>query len=134
MCLLTRQTEPIILKEDKVVWKLMFINEDGEVSSLFYYFKWVIGRLYKCNISIGDDVTSYDDKQGMLYRDKSYNLKPGVISIDKGFHSFNNLEYAQEIVDYGEYIYECIIPAGSEYYEDETGLCVSNQIIIVKQL
>ena len=133
MCLLTYQKEPIILKEDKVVWKLMRQTEEG-VCSVFRKFIWNLGTLYKEEINIGNDTECFDYLQEDMYRKNPRTLKKGVISIDKGFHAFYDKDYAYRSLNCYYDIYECIIPAGSEYYQDETGLCVSNQIIILEKI
>ena len=141
MCLLTYQKEPIILKEDKVVWKVMKEEIAGKILAWFNNFYYTLNKLCKQPINIGDTVEAFDDPQFEMYIDeidlKTYILKENVISIDKGFHAFTDKVLARKYAPIGStnrFLYKCIIPAGSEYYEDETGLCVSNQIIIVEKV
>ena len=141
MCLLTYQKEPIILKEDKVVWKVMKEEIAGKILAWFNNFYYTLNKLCKQPINIGDTVEAFDDPQFEMYIDeidlKTYILKENVISIDKGFHAFTDKVLARKYAPIGstnKFLYKCIIPAGSEYYEDETGLCVSNQIIIVEKV
>lgn len=141
MCLLTYQKEPIILKEDKVVWKVMKEEIAGKILTWFNNFYYTLNKLCKQPINIGDTVQAFDDPQYEMYIDeidhKTYILKENVISIDKGFHAFTDKRLARKYAPIGstyKFLYKCIIPAGSEYYEDETGLCVSNQIIIVEKV
>ena len=141
MCLLTYQKEPIILKEDKVVWKVMKEETDGKILTWFNTFYYTLNTLYKQPINIGNTVEAFDDPQYEMYIDRIdftiYVLKNNVISIDKGFHAFTDKVLARKYAPIGstyKFLYKCIIPAGSEYYEDETGLCVSNQIIIVEKV
>jgi len=141
MCLLTYQKEPIILKEDKVVWKVMKEEIAGKILAWFNNFYYTLNKLCKQPINIGDTVQAFDDPQFEMYIDeidlKTYILKENVISIDKGFHAFTDKVLARKYAPIGStnrFLYKCIIPAGSEYYEDETGLCVSNQIIIVEKV
>lgn len=134
MCLLTYQKEPIILKEDKVVWKILKKN----LRSQHENFKYILEKLYKTEIVFTDSVYIYDDEQE-IYRAAFRVRKPGVVSISEGFHSFYSEGYIDIILArHVEYLgwckFKAIIPAGSEYYEDETGLCVSNQIIIVEKV
>ena len=137
MCLLTYQKEPIILKEDKVVWKVMEEEIAGKILTWFNNFYYTLNKLCKQPINIGDTVQAFDDPQCEMYIDRidleTYILKENVISIDKGFHAFTDKVLARKYATY-KFLYKCIIPAGSEYYEDETGLCVSNQIIIVEKV
>ena len=129
MCLLTYQKQPIILGEDKTVYKVL---DDGEAP--YTHFKYELNKLYHTHIMKSSSPVSYDEEQRLFYREDNGQLKHGVISIREGFHSFTNKEYIHTITQrYGINtwdIHECIIPAGSEYYEDETHLCVSNKIII----
>ena len=132
MCLLTYQKEPIILKEDKVVWKILKKN----LVSQHEEFKYILGKLYKTEIVFTDSAAVYDDEQEVYWVAPGVR-KPDVVSISEGFHSFYSEKYTDIILDrsYLQYYkYKCTIPAGSEYYEDETGLCVSNQIIIVEKV
>ena len=141
MCLLTYQKEPIILKEDKVVWKVMRKQTSEGIPSYFNRFYYTLNTLYKEKINICNTVEAFDDAQCRKYVEsvaiRTYILKKGVISIDKGLHSFTDKNLARYYAPSGssyKSLYKAIIPAGSEYYEDETGLCVSNQIIIVEKV
>ena len=129
MCLLTYQKQPIILSEDKIVYKVL---DNGKAP--YTHFKYELNKLYNTHIMKSDSSVPYDDEQRLFYKKDNGKLKDGVISIREGFHSFTNKEYIHTITQrYGINtwdIHECIIPAGSEYYEDETHLCVSNKIII----
>lgn len=126
MCLLTRQKKPIILKEDKIVYKLL----RGDMTAIYQNFSYSFDKVYKTDIFIGSDNSAFDDIAMKRYRVNAYgNLKPNVISIAKGFHAFTSIARIKKSYVCHK-IYKCTIPAGSEYYKDTTGLCVSNQIII----
>ena len=129
MCLLTYQKQPIILSEDKIVYKVL---DNGEAP--YTHFKYELNKLYNTYIMKSDSSTPYDDEQRLFYKKDNGKLKDGVTSIEEGFHSFTNKEYTHTIIQRYDItscdIHECIIPAGSEYYEDETHLCVSNNIVI----
>ena len=134
MCLLTYQKEPIILKEDKVVWKLL----EEDLSASHTDFQYTLGVLNKQAIKFTTATIRFDDEQ-IMYQNESGKLLPNVVSIGEGFHSFYSEEYINLILArYATYRdcckFKAIIPAGSEYYGDETGLCVSNQIIIVEKV
>lgn len=133
MCLLTYQKKPIILSEDKIVYKILC----GETSP-YANFEYEFDKLYSTEIKKTSDATPYDYEQRLLYKGNNDKLKDGVISIKEGFHSFTNIEYAKTIIRRHNIsymnIHECIIPTGSEYYEDETHLCVSNNIIIKNKI
>ena len=134
MCLLTYQKEPIILKEDKVVWKLL----EEDLSASHTDFQYTLGVLNKQAIKFSTDMIRFDKEQ-VIYQDIYGRPLPNVVSIGEGLHSFYSEEYIDLILArhavYQDWCkFKAIIPAGSEYYEDETGLCVSNQIIIVEKV
>lgn len=125
MCLLTRQKKPIILKEDKIVYKLLRASR----TAIYQDFSYDLNKLYKTDICESSDISAYDEIAMKRYKFNFYGLKPGVISISEGFHAFTSIERIKKnFVPYS--IFKCTIPAGSEFYKDATGLCVSNQIII----
>ena len=136
MCLLTRQDKPIILREDKLVWKILIDNND-RANSIWCVYQYILGEINQTEIDLSIGVNAFDKPQRVKYLNEDYKLLDGVKSIGSGFHSFTNIEECNrsfnEFTRYSSLpykIYECIIPAGSEYYEDETYLCVSNKIII----
>ena len=141
MCLLTYQKEPKILTEDLVVYKIL---ERDFRAYTFKHFVYKVKKLYKTVItkieinSYEDDFLFCDDLDQNYYKPliKDLNYKEGeIVAIQEGFHSAKSVERVKQISVYSDpFIVKCIIPAGSEYYEDETGLCVSNQIIIVEKV
>lgn len=134
MCLLTYQKEPIILKEDRVVWKTLH----KDLTTVYYNFKYELNTLYKESIKFSSSSKCYDNEQSIYQTEDKQSLKKGVFSISEDFHAFCDEKYIDIIIErydsYPFHKFKCIIPAGSEYYEDETGLCVSNQIIIVEKV
>lgn len=128
MCLVTEQQKPIQIRKDMAVYKVL----TKELSSIRYYFRWELGKLYKTymvanNTSklIADDLAlkAYPD----FIRNKSY------VHIHEGFHSFATLKRAEDWgVSSCDIIVKCTIPKGSLIYKDKTGLVVSNQIRIDK--
>lgn len=140
MCLLTRQDKPIILREDKLVWKILTDNND-RANSIWCIYQYILGEINQTEIDLSIDVNAFDEPQRIKYLNEDYKLLDGVKSIGSGFHSFTNIEECNRSFNrFTKYsslpykIYECIIPAGSEYYEDETYLCVSNNIIIKNKI
>lgn len=130
---MTFQKEPIILSEDKIVYKAL---EEGLISPYTGY-KWKLNKLYETKIKTTDDDLFYDEEQVLIYKNDIGYFKDRITRIGQGFHSFTNIEYPDTIANRRGFIwdiYECIIPAGSEYYEDETHLCVSNKIIIKNKI
>ena len=53
-----------------------------------------------------------------------------LIYIRKGFHSYAIKDRITNLIQSMEKVVECVIPKGSRYVLDDTGLCVSNRIII----
>jgi hypothetical protein len=139
MCLVTEQLEPIILEEDKIVYKAVELiitpSPDEYVMSAYQRFRYKLGKLYSAVIAHEPKsekiyVRYYSDEQEIYYERKPSKT---LVTISTGFHGFINLETAEYYLEEGlEVIVECTYPKGSEYYEDATGLCVSNQIIINK--
>lgn len=130
---MTFQKKPIILSEDKIVYKAL---EKGLISP-YIRFIWELNKLYETKIKTTDYGPFYDEEQRSIYRNDMGYVKDGVTRIGQGFHSFTNIEYIDTISNRRGFIwdiYECMIPAGSEYYEDKTGLCVSNKLIIKNKI
>lgn len=132
MCLITNQQEPKIAQEDITVYKNLF--KIGNVfQSIFNKFEWKLGELYRTKIEESPDWCSYDDTDNN-YLNANYNgwtrrSHEELKCFGSGFHSAKK----GRLRTYGsEILVECTIPKGSEYYEDFTGLYVSNQIIINK--
>ena len=144
MCLITKQKEPIILKEDLVVYKVL----DKDLKSAMQEFQYAFNTLYEAEIEESENpcfAGSYDRKyygKGLILlnlvgpntiTDKSF------IAYGRGIHFASSIEraniYKNEIY-YGArfVIVECLIPAGSEVYYDETGLGITNQLTVVKKI
>lgn len=142
MCLITKQQKPFIAKRDMVVYKeLSWVNHEI-ARSIYEYFSYEIGKLYKTKIkalSYTDNWASYDDKDSQYldkyfdgwFTEKKVRVKNKLKCFGQGFHSVNK---PSRFVDVDYTIYECTIPKGSEYYREPTGCIVSNQIIINKML
>lgn len=142
MCLITEQKVAQIAKEDIIVYKNVILGDEKCMSPI-HGFKYKFNKLYTSatlrpksiiGLKFADDFSIYDLRVGSYYfLDKKVNVARGEIIIDnkccnyvvisKGFHSFKT-KYRSH------YNVICIIPKGSEYFEDETGLIVSNKIII----
>ena len=146
MCLITKQKEPIILKKKLKVYKEVRsfgIGEDRIISSVYNCFNWTLGIEYNVDIVQCDKyhpnfTTGYDDIVSRKYFGKvsapddirrNIMKRDGLISINKGFHSALNIN---RIKEYSMFIAECIISKGAQVYYDETRLCVSNKIKMLK--
>lgn len=147
MCLITRQLEPVILTEDLTVYKKI----NNKLSSSSQNFQYEYGKLYETKFTKEEGkihgYTVFDDKVFYHYfywsdvvnpekdKYKAGYTGPDLISIAAGYHSFTTLKRANDCWRASDQIIvECTIPAGSEIYYDETGLAVSNKIIINKQI
>jgi len=147
MCLITKQQQSETATTDIPVWKVL----DSDLKSLFMDFQYKDGVVYQQDIELIteedynnrellDRVCAYD---GAVYRKYGKGLcsdvmNPNFVYIEKGFHAFTNRERGEDGTRssaygiYNDIMAEFIIPEGSEYYEDETGLIVSNHIIMQK--
>ena len=150
MCLITRQKDPIILEEDLEVYKIInqLVYKNGVYYSAFIKgFEYKLNKLYSTTIEKASDHTSYFDNIVAEH----YNLsdwrsikeaikKEEFFSYGQGFHSIVGKESIKRRTNSNfrllseRRVVKCIIPKGSEIYYDETGLCVSSQIIVKKLL
>jgi len=132
MCLITKQKEAIILTEDLIVYKSFRAN----LWALYQNFKYERNKLYKTGLTFdkGSHVPCFDVQNAnylcRVYGDDWYDNsleKLGLIGVIEGFHSART----KHRLSSAHIIYECVIPAGSEVFFDETCLVVSNQIMIL---
>ena len=136
MCLITEQKEPFIAEEDIICYKTGYRNKKflrrTYFVSLCIMFRYRLNKIYKTDLELDTDIGNYWD--GIVADHYGLNRvieTSNLISVIKGFHSFATLDRIQ-----GSQLctVQCIIPKGSEYYADATGLLCSNQIIIKKIL
>ena len=149
MCLITTQKKPIILKGNLVVYKSGIICAISPkvigFQSGHKCYKYAFD--YKYETAVGKTpryvalINFYDrqsknmlvKKHGHLF-DDSMMLLPKFICIGKGFHWATTAErYPAPTIPRTTDIVKCIVPAGSQVYFDESGLGVSNQIIICNE-
>lgn len=140
MCLITRQREPYIAETDITVYKILRLNEFENTFHSAYYnlydsngygMLYELGKLYETTIKKEYDGQPFDQRAKINARNIPYQDR---ISYGQGFHSAikeNRLD-AEQSPYYKKF--ECTIPKGAEYFLDETDLCVSNKIIISKQI
>jgi len=118
-----------VATEDKVVYKAVKVFMDY-ISSVYHEFRWTLGKIESAEFEIkAGGFGGYADSVSMdAYEeiDDDY-----LISISRGLHTASTFQRAKEVVNF-EYekcsIVECTIPKGAEYYKDQTGLLVSNQL------
>lgn len=130
MCWETRKT-PIkkIAESDLKVYKILRCIENRIVSPIKHEFAWELNKTYKTELDSPD-----------------YCGRINIITL--GFHSlldspklcktvfFRFTEWCiknHTVILYtiNEYVFEAVIPKGSEYYENEYGEIVSNQLKII---
>lgn len=141
MCLITIQNDPCIAQEDLIVYKSFLKNTDENIfKTPFQFFTYEINKLYETEIKlvkktefIGIEAFDNDsiDKSKLDFDVHKY-----INVISNGFHS---LKYPDRIDTdsiglFGLKIVECIVPKGSFYYTDNSGLIVSNKIIITNKI
>lgn len=154
MCLQTTWTAPKITRKDITVYKVLTPdNNDYSIAHPKYYtngFQYKLQELYKTEIKEDTAYSSYDERAGN-WRRELMQKKKSYKNIGQGFHSANTVkrvieekisdelqygysieEIIKDLLPFG--VYECTIPKGAEYYKDETGLLVSSQIIVQRQL
>lgn len=129
MCLVTTDATIKIAKKDMIVYKLGTMSFSGKyfISEMQNY-TYLLGVLNTCVISEPDADGQYYDQLVFDYYQDLSNKK--YITI--GFHSAKKKD---RLSGYSfTQIVKCTIPKGSQYIEDKTGLVVSNQIIINKEV
>lgn len=144
MCLITEQKVAKIAEEDTIVYKEVILLGDEKCMSSIQGFEYEFDKLYTSvtlspksiiGLRFADDFTMHDPRVADYYfLDKIVIYDKGEIVTDneccdyvvisKGFHAYTNFERDKDSN------VKCIIPKGSEYFEDATGLIVSNRIII----
>ena len=142
MCLVVhRDTQKKIAEEDIIVYKELRHIYENVVSACYQDFNYILEKLYKTEITkeTPNEVihTCFDCKDAEVlmkaYGD-SWRINEDLISYAQGFHSAMSQDRFKELSYYNSSIYECVIPKGSEYYENLSGLIVSNQIIIKNKI
>jgi hypothetical protein len=130
MCLVTKQKEALIAETDIPIWKLL----NSRMNAWFFIFQYDLNIVYGTKMGVNNNPGScFDDIVIEHYHPKDYRE---LTWVHEGFHSFINQKRA---LDYYldrknkcspriPKIAEGIIPKGSLYYVDSTGLIVSNQI------
>jgi len=148
MCLITRRRELSIAEEDIIVWKVLRYDLKSHIE----FFRYEEDVLYETEIKelSKDTVIRAYDEISSKYLNKHYEgwskrfLVEGdaiitydggredLIYIGEGFHSSLSRERLGKVESYLR-LRKFVIPKGSLYYEDETGLMVSNRIMMLKE-
>lgn len=120
MCLITKQREPLIAKEDIVVYKI-FTLEDRSPYQEFDYTPY-IGKLFT-DIADEECVTITGFTGTFI-----------ELEVFGGFiHSYTNLAKAKVIANQKlkRKVRECIIPKGTRYFISEFGTAIASKSIII---
>lgn len=134
MCLITEEKETRITDEDIICYKIL--NHD--LTSTTTNYQYVLNKLNETKITMEEmsrgrfmssDSCWADWKATERYIFEFDNI---LNVVSEGFHSFLTLERLFIWVMPNK-VYKCLIPAGSEIITDDTGLIVSNQIIILEK-
>jgi hypothetical protein len=129
MCLITEQEKPIILKKDKIVYKVLTY----EGMSPCHPFTWEAGRLYTESLSarVVNTLEIYDGSY--TFSDtltiREYDRKGKFFCFSRGFH-FSKTKKRLNL--WREEKFRFKIPAGAEVYYDKTGLGITNKIMLIK--
>lgn len=148
MCLITRNPKQIAT-EDITCYKVL--NED--LTSIYHQHQYALNTKYEQPIEEDNNwlvVDSYGVESlkneiislGILEKDELHSFNNAKMKLyqngfrcyGKGFHSFASVRRAiRSRIEHEQVLYNCIIPAGSEYIIDNNECIISNQIIITKQ-
>lgn len=124
MCLITKQVEPLIAKEDITVYKAL--EEIIELNAITNELVTRYITLYRC----------FPIEFNRLYinsQDEDVFITPMYTSVGKGFyHAYLNLKSIPGNVLMFYPIYKTIIPKGSLYYKSDDTIA-SKQIIILNE-
>lgn len=137
MCLILENQQYKITDKDIIAYKVLNNRE-----SIMHDFIYDQGVTYETSMNRGEFLTPDDNVEqyltetyGSNWRTKALERENNLMSIGEGFHSCKTIQRARILRDsWGGNIYECVIPAGSQYYEGFTDLLVSNRIIVNGQL
>lgn len=133
MCLHTKQLKPFTAKKDihvfKLVCKLLFSDD---FRSPFQSFIYTVNEFNRTELLFSKSVSSFDP---IATSDRDSMASNGIkfITISSGFHAIST-KLRVKTTNISELtLIDAIIPKGSLYYKDNTGLIVSNQIIITNK-
>lgn len=144
MCLITKQTEPHIATEDIIVYKV--VNKEGVSAYVTDYkpinykigaaIKHTIGRSAKGRESYMDNIVHFH--YGLVFTPSfSEGLETlGLIAYGKGIHIVMDKYRGKDLVENTSYreLLQCIIPKGAKYFTDETGLGITECLIVVEEV
>ncbi len=144
MCLITDDKTLYIAREDIVVYKYLseiYTLDSGEKAacSLTGKFWYTPGIKYSTQIEESNSWKCADDT-AYSWEKKSFegnSIKKKLLCIGQGFHSYKTKKRAvegYEEMEMSQRLFKCIIPKWASYYQDNTGLIVSNTLIVVEDI
>jgi hypothetical protein len=131
MCLITRQIDPLVANEDIPILKYCDIDE-GIITSHYWDFVYKLGKLYRQELLVDNEPNTFfgcivSDVYNFGF-DSFEEVCSKLTNVHDGLHALlpNHLHsYLNRKINI-----KGIIPKGSLYYIDETGLIVANQMIL----
>ena len=141
MCLVTKQRKAKIAKKDITCYKQLGYGLVSRYMKYRYYVGVVVTRPLHVEFNINDwfpldQIVSneYGEvKDGYRYSEREKLIRTKRANeVSSGLHASLTTDRLEENVEHG--LYEFLIPAGSEYFTDKTGLIVSNQIMLVNDI
>ena len=116
-----------VAKKDKKVYKVLSVKDGMIYSPIWSFFKWKIGLTEKADIRLFADQMISSGLHSFSRKPYKKRNKDGVIM-------WTNLVGGKLGYYPNDMLFECVIPKGSIYYENEYGECVSDHLKPVKQL
>ena len=117
-----------VAKKDIVCYKYLRKTAFGNFSP-YQHFEYILDKLYTTEITRVPIYFyysyMYDDIHGGFYT---------LPSLYSAFLYYRNLHYIFKGKCECIALYKCIIPKGSTYYIDNSGECITNAIIIKKEI
>lgn len=141
MCLISKQPRQVATEDMEVYKAMVYSISDDALASPFNDMAWTLDKVYTAEIEEVDEATRTDSAAsaalhdaGMpesLYMDDDliWLKANGYTSYGPGFHAGLTPERVQDL---GSITVKAIIPAGSEYILDDSGLIVANAMKIVE--
>lgn len=122
MCWVTNKFPIKLIAESDIPVKKLLYRINESLHSPCFRTEWNVGEIKNCTL---------DKPIISLYNDLSWEIYEGFHSC-KELHKCRRLWYCGDdlVLELSAYdvICDCVIPAGSEYYVNESGLYVSNRL------
>ncbi len=132
MCLITNWKRPRTAKRDIIVYKRLERSkiDEEKLISIWWGTYYKIGEHYKVDMVANNEPYTVFDWDAMnAYPD--WMVEPSIYThVHAGYHSM--MEKHRSLPDSEqEVMVRCVVPKGANYFKDNTGLIVSNEIIIL---